>query len=76
MQAAGYELRIKGALLLFLALLIAQSKALPPAEKANTQRLRTVLQWISAHYSEPVCVAVLPLFASAAQTTSCAGSDR
>lgn len=53
----GYELCIKGALLLFLALLIAQSKALPPAEKANTQRLRTVLQWISAHYSEPVCVA-------------------
>lgn len=53
----GYELCIKGALLRFLALLIAQSKALPPAEKASTQRLRTVLQWISAHYSEPVCVA-------------------
>ena len=53
----GYELGIKGALLRFLALLIAQSKALPPAEKANTQRLRAVLQWISAHYSEPVCVA-------------------
>ena len=53
----GYELCIKGALLRFLALLITQSKALPPAEKANTQRLRAVLQWISAHYSEPVCVA-------------------
>lgn len=53
----GYELCIKGALLHFLALLIAQSKALPPAEKASTQRLRAVLQWISAHYSEPVCVA-------------------
>ena len=53
----GYELCIKGALLRFLALLIAQSKALPPAEKVNTQRLRTVLQWLSAHYSEPVCVA-------------------
>ena len=53
----GYELCIKGALLRFLALLIAQSKALPPAEKASTQRLRVVLQWISAHYSEPVCVA-------------------
>lgn len=53
----GYELCIKGALLRFLALLIAQSKALPPAEKTNTQRLRAVLQWISAHYSEPVCVA-------------------
>ena len=35
-----------------MALLIAQSKALPPAEKASTQRLRAVLQWISAHYSE------------------------
>ena len=53
----GYELCIKGALLRFLALLIAQSKALPPAEKASTQRLRAVLQWISAHYSEPVRVA-------------------
>ena len=53
----GYELCIKGALLRFLALLIAQSKALPPAEKASSQRLRAVLQWISAHYSEPVCVA-------------------
>ena len=53
----GYELCIKGALLRFLALLIAQSKALPPAEKASTQRLRAVLQWISAHYSEHVCVA-------------------
>ena len=53
----GYELCIKGALLRFLALLIAQSKALPPAEKTSTQRLRAVLQWISAHYSEPVCVA-------------------
>lgn len=53
----GYELCIKGALLRFLALLIAQSKALPPAEKASTQRLRAVLQWLSAHYSEPVCVA-------------------
>lgn len=53
----GYELCIKGALLRFLALLIAQSEALPPAEKASTQRLRAVLQWISAHYSEPVCVA-------------------
>ena len=52
-----YELCIKVALLRFLALMIAQSKALPPAEKASTQRLRAVLQWISAHYSEPVCVA-------------------
>ena len=37
----GYELRIKGALLLFLALLIAQSKALPPVfEGVSAQRCR------------------------------------
>ena len=53
----GYELRIKGALLRFLALLIAQGKTLPPAETAGTQRLKTVLQWLSAHYNEPLCIA-------------------
>ncbi|MFR3321353.1 MAG: hypothetical protein ACLTSZ_09715 [Lachnospiraceae bacterium] len=73
----GYELRIKGALLLFLALLIAQSKALPPAEKANTQRLRTRTA-VDLGSLQRACLRkrMLPLFASAAQTTSCAGSDR
>jgi len=38
----GYELVIKGALLRFLALLIERGKTLPPAETADTQRLKNV----------------------------------
>ena len=53
----GYELLVKGALLRFLALLLAQGKTLPPAETADTRRLKTVLQWLSAHYAEPLRVA-------------------
>ena len=53
----GYELLVKGALLRFLALLIAQGRQLLPAETADTQRLKTVLQWLSAHYAEPLRVA-------------------
>ena len=41
----GYELLVKGALLRFLALLIAQGKQQLPAETADTQRLKAVLQW-------------------------------
>ena len=36
----GYELFIKGALLRFLALLIAQGKNLPPMETADSRRLK------------------------------------
>ena len=53
----GYELLVKGALLRFLALLIAQGKQQLPAETADTQRLKTVLQWLSAHYAEAIRVA-------------------
>ena len=53
----GYELLVKGALLRFLSLLIAQGKQELPAETADTQRLKTVLQWLSAHYAEPLRVA-------------------
>ena len=53
----GYELLIKGALLRFLALLIAQGRQCLPTETADTQRLKTVLQWLSAHYAEPLRVA-------------------
>ena len=53
----GYELLVKGALLRFLALLIAQGRQQLPAETADTQRLKTVLQWLSAHYAEPLRVA-------------------
>ena len=53
----GYELCIKGALLRFLSLLIAQGKQQLPAETADTQRLKAVLQWLSAHYAEALRVA-------------------
>ena len=53
----GYELLVKGALLRFLALLIAQGRQQLPAETADTQRLKAVLQWLSAHYAEPLRVA-------------------
>ena len=56
-KTAGYELAIKGALLRFLALLIAQGRQCLPTETADTQRLKTVLQWLSAHYAEPLRVA-------------------
>ena len=53
----GYELLVKGALLRFLSLLIAQGKPQLPAETADTQRLKAVLQWLSAHYAEALRVA-------------------
>ena len=53
----GYELLVKGALLRFLALLIAQGKQQLPAETADTQRLKAVLQWLSAHSAEALRVA-------------------
>ena len=53
----GYELLVKGALLRFLSLLIAQGKQQLPAETADTQRLKAVLQWLSAHYAEALRVA-------------------
>ena len=53
----GYELLVKGALLRFLSLLIAQGKQQFPVETADTQRLKAVLQWISAHYAEGLRVA-------------------
>lgn len=52
----GYELQIKGLLLCLLSLLVAQSDALPPSENADTRRLKTVLQYVSDHYSEAISV--------------------
>ena len=40
----GYELQVKGALLRFLALLLAQGRQRLAAETADTQRLKTLLQ--------------------------------
>ena len=53
----GYELLVKGALLHFLSLLIAQGKQQLSVETADTQRLKAVLQWISVHYAEGLRVA-------------------
>ena len=53
----GYELFIKGALLRFLALLIAQGKDLPPTETTDTRRLKKILQWVSEHYGEEIHIA-------------------
>ena len=53
----GYELVIKSGLLRFLALLILHGKQQLPAETADTRRLKTVLQWISEHYAQKICVA-------------------
>ena len=50
----GYELFIKGALLRFLALLIAQGKNLPPTETADSRRLKKIMQWVAEHYGEEV----------------------
>ena len=56
-KISGYELIIKGALLRFLALLLAQGKQQLPTETADTRRLKTVLQWLSAQYAEQLHVA-------------------
>ena len=52
LRAAG-----QGALLRFLALLLAQGRQRLAAETADTQRLKTLLQWLSAHYTEELRVA-------------------
>lgn len=56
-RGVGYELQIKGLLLCLLSLLVAQSDALPPRENADTRRLKILLQYVSAHYAEPIPVA-------------------
>ena len=53
----GYELFIKGALLRFLGLLVAQGKNLPPTETADSRRLKKILQWVAEHYGEEVRIA-------------------
>ena len=64
----GYELFIKGALLRFLALLIAQGKKLPPMETADSRRLKKILQWVADHYGEEVHIS------DAAQLVPCSES--
>ena len=64
----GYELFIKGALLRFLGLLVAQGKNLPPTETADSRRLKKILQWVAEHYGEEVRIA------DAAQMVPCSES--
>ena len=55
-QDVGYELCIKGELLLFLAALVGREGDLPPAENADTRRLKTVLQLVEEHYRDEISI--------------------
>ena len=46
LKDVGYELCIKGELLLFLAALVGRSGDLPPADTPDTRRLKTVVQLV------------------------------
>ena len=56
-RVLGYELQIKGLLLCLLSALVAQSDGLPPRENADTRRLKTVLQYVTAHFADNLPVA-------------------
>ena len=56
-RGLGYELQVKGLLLCLLSALIAQSDGLPPVENGDTRRLKTVLQYVTDHFSENLPVA-------------------
>lgn len=56
-RALGYEMQVKGLLLCLLSLLVSQNDALPTSENADTQRLKTVLQYVTAHFMENLPVA-------------------
>ena len=47
----GYELCIKGELLLFLASLVGRTGDLPPADTPDTRRLKTVVQLVNEGYA-------------------------
>lgn len=57
LKRAGYELAIKGSLLCFLSILIARYSHLASTDTQDTKRLKTVLQLITNHFSEPLSVA-------------------
>lgn len=56
-RVLGYELQIKGLLLCLLSALVAQSDGLPSSENADTRRLKTVLQYVTAHFADNLPVA-------------------
>ena len=51
LQDVGYELCIKGELLLFLASLVGRDGDLPPADTPDTRRLKIVVQLINEQYA-------------------------
>ena len=56
-RVLGYELQIKGLLLCLLSVLVAQSDGLPLRENGDTRRLKTVLQYVTAHFADNLPVA-------------------
>ena len=56
-RVLGYELQIKGLLLCLLSALVAQSDGLPLRENGDTRRLKTVLQYVTAHFADNLPVA-------------------
>ena len=52
----GYELCIKGELLLFLAALVGREGDLPPVDNADTRRLKAALQLVEEHYMEDISI--------------------
>lgn len=53
----GYELQVKGLLLSLLSLLVSQSDGAPPSDNTDTRRLKTILQYVTMHYTETLPVA-------------------
>ena len=53
----GYELQVKGLLLSLLSLLVSQSDGVPPSDNTDTRRLKTILQYVTMHYTETLPVA-------------------
>lgn len=53
----GYELQVKGLLLSLLCLLVSQSDGAPPSDNTDTRRLKTILQYVTMHYTETLPVA-------------------
>ena len=51
LQDVGYELCIKGELLLFLAALVGRAGDLPPADTPDTRRLKTVVRLVHERYA-------------------------
>lgn len=56
-RPTGYELTIKGALLRFLALVLARGGAEPLPDTRDTRRMKTLLQWLQNRDPAPVAVA-------------------